>query len=80
METPQTLDAPRYGDGLVVKTGDKVFVPSEQVQALVTALIQSPEQQAEWSVSEPGVMFEAQEFGLLFIPTSILKEHPLERR
>jgi len=80
METPQTLDAPRYGDGLVVKTGDKVFVPSEQVQALVTALIQSPEQQAEWSVSEPGVMCEAQEFGLLFIPTSILKEHPLERR
>lgn len=72
-------DAPRYVDGSIVSKGDRVFIPSEQVQALVSELIQSHGQQQEWNVCEPGLMFEAKEFGLLFISNATLKDHPLER-
>ena len=72
-------DAPSYADGSIVKKGDRVFIPSEQVQALVSELIQSQSQQQEWNVCEPGLMFEAKEFGLLFISNATLKDHPLER-
>ena len=78
-QSPDNADAPRYVDGSIVNKGDRVFIPSEKVQALVTELIQSQHQQQEWSVGEPGLMFEAKEFGLLFISNAILKENPLER-
>lgn len=79
MDTKPVLYAPRYTDGSAVQVRDRVFIRSEQVHANVSALIQSIEHQQEWSVSEPGVMLEAEEFGLLFLSNSILKEQPLER-
>ncbi|RYX79980.1 hypothetical protein EON83_30485 [bacterium] len=75
----QGLDAPRYVDGSIINKNDRVFIPSENVKALVSELIQSKVQQQEWNVCEPGLMFETKEFGLLFISNAILQEHPLER-
>ena len=79
MKTPSQISVPIYADGSVVNLGDRIFIPSEQIQATVTELIQSSSEQSEWNVSEPGLMFNAQEFGLLFIPNQTLKENPLER-
>jgi hypothetical protein len=79
MAPVHAFDTPQYADGSAVNKGDRVFIPSERVQALVSELIQSQAQQGEWGVSEPGLMFQAEEFGLLFISNKILKENPLDR-
>ena len=77
MDASSELNAPRYVDGSVMAKGDHVFIASEQVHAVVHELIQSPETQAEWDVLAPGVMFQAEEFGLLFMSNEILWESPL---
>lgn len=80
MSTNEESALPRYADGSPVKVGDRVFIPSEQVQGLVDELVQSESEQRACNVSEPGVMFKAEAFGLLFIPNQILKQRPLERQ
>lgn len=73
------IGPPRYRDGTLVQQGERVFIPSEQVHGTVDRLIQSTLDQREWNVDEPGVMLQAEEFGLLFISNVDLKSSPLER-
>lgn len=75
----ESTPTPTYPDGSAARIGDAVLIESDQVSTIIKHFIQSPEQLAEWGVEEPGVIFEAAPFGLLFIPERMLKESPLER-
>ncbi len=53
-----------YADGVEARTGDRVDLDGEP--AVVEALIDSADQQAEWGLSERGLMFKCASMGLVF--------------
>jgi hypothetical protein len=55
-----------YADGTEAKVGD--HVDYDGVPSVVDVILDSPEQCAEWGVSDRGLMFKNAVFGLVFEP------------
>ena len=58
----------RYASGEHVELGDCVMLERGRTKGVVQAIIETPEQMAEWGVEEPGLLLESEPFGLVFWP------------
>jgi hypothetical protein len=59
-----------YSSGEIVEVGDSVALEYGKTPGLVYAVIESPQQIDEWGLDEPGIMVQAESFGLIFWPES----------
>ncbi|SHM50879.1 hypothetical protein [Phytopseudomonas punonensis] len=59
-----------YASGETVDIGDSVTLEHGKTPGIVYAVIESPQQINEWALDEPGIMIEAEPFGLVFWPAS----------
>jgi len=59
-----------YSSGETVEIGDSVTLEHGKTSGVVYAVIESPQQVNEWALDEPGMMVEAEPFGLVFWPAS----------
>jgi hypothetical protein len=59
-----------YSSGETVEKGDSVTLEHGKTPGVVYAVIESPQQINEWNLDEPGIMIEAEPFGLVFWPAS----------
>jgi len=59
-----------YSSGETVEIGDSVTLEHGKTPGVVCAVIESPQQINEWALDEPGIMIEAEPFGLVFWPAS----------
>ncbi|UPQ82068.1 hypothetical protein M0M42_16930 [Pseudomonas knackmussii] len=59
-----------YSSGETVEVGDSVTLEYGKTPGVVYAVIESPQQINEWTLDEPGIMIEAEPFGLVFWPAS----------
>ena len=59
-----------YSSGETVEIGDSVTLEHGKTSGVVYAVIESPQQINEWALDEPGMMVEAEPFGLVFWPAS----------
>jgi hypothetical protein len=59
-----------YSSGETVEIGDSVTLEYGRTPGVVCAVIESPQQINEWALDEPGIMIEAEPFGLVFWPES----------
>ncbi|MWV13768.1 hypothetical protein F3I62_16840 [Pseudomonas sp. R-28-1W-6] len=59
-----------YSSGETVEIGDSVTLEYGKTPGVVYAVIESPQQINEWTLDEPGIMIEAEPFGLVFWPKS----------
>lgn len=59
-----------YSSGETVEIGDSVALEHGKTPGVVYAVIESPQQVNEWALDEPGMMVEAEPFGLVFWPAS----------
>lgn len=60
----------RYVSGEHVELGDCVMLERGRTKGVVEAIIETPEQMAEWTVDEPGLLLASEPFDLLFWPES----------
>ena len=60
----------RYASGEHVEPGDYVMLERGGTKGVVQAIIETPEQMAEWAVDEPGLLLASEPFGLVFWPES----------
>ena len=59
-----------YFSGETVELGDSVTLEYGKTPGVVCAVIESPQQINEWALDEPGIMIEAEPFGMVFWPES----------
>jgi hypothetical protein len=59
-----------YLSGITIEIGDSVLLEYGKTPGFVCAVIESPEQIDEWALDEPGIMIEAELYGLVFWPES----------
>lgn len=59
-----------YSSGETVEIGDSVTLEYGKTPGVVCAVIESPQQINEWALDEPGIMIEAEPFGMVFWPES----------
>ncbi len=59
-----------YSSGETVEIGDSVTLKYGKTPGVVYAVIESSQQINDWALDEPGIMIEAEPFGLVFWPTS----------
>jgi hypothetical protein len=59
-----------YSAGEIVEVGDSVVLEYAKTLGVVHAAIENPQEIEEWRLDEPGIMVEAEPFGLVFWPTS----------
>lgn len=59
-----------YSSGEAINVGDSVALEHGKTIGVVHAVIESAQQIHEWGLHEPGVMVEAEPFGLVFWPES----------
>jgi len=59
-----------YSSGETVEIGDSVTLEHGKTLGVVYAVIESPQQINEWALDEPGMLVEAEPFGLVFWPAS----------
>ncbi len=60
----------RYASGELVELGDCVLLEQGRTKGVVQAIIETPEQMAEWGLDEPGLLLASEPFGLVFWPES----------
>lgn len=65
-----------YQDGTEIRAGDRVLIERRRTPGVVINVIESAASQAEWNVSEPGVMVESPPFGLVFLPVATFAVDP----
>lgn len=58
----------RYSTGEYIETGDPVVLEHGRTFGTVRTIVETEQQMAEWGVTEPGVLVEAEPFGLVFRP------------
>ena len=66
----------QYPNGEKIHIGDKVLIEFGRTPGVVAAVIESEDEQAHFSVEEPGVMIESAPFGLVFWPAA-MKDDPI---